>query len=104
MIESHEIGPWEETVPDVRERRHTLRTGPVSMERAVEFTGKLNSSRFFDALPGHLSIIKLTNREDHAIIIVLERSRHWCFQRDEQGIFTFQPDARESCEFNALFA
>ena len=104
MIESHEIGPWENVAPDVRQRRHTLRTGPVPMERAIEFAGKLNNDAYFDAQPGHLSIIKLTNCEDHAIIIVLERSLHWCYLRDEQDAFSFQPEARLSCEFGELFA
>ena len=102
MIETHEITPWEETVPGVQQRRHTLRIGPVSMEQAIEFTGKLNTNAYLAALPGHLSMIKLTNREDHAIVIILERSLHWCFQRDEQGAFTFQPQAREFCEFAEL--
>jgi hypothetical protein len=102
MIETHEITPWEETVPGVQQRRHTLRTGPVSMEQAIDFTGKLNTSEYFAALPGHLSVIKLTSREDHAIVIILERSLHWCFQRDEEGAFTFQPQAREYCEYGEL--
>lgn len=102
MIESHDTGPWEETAPGVQQRRHTLRTGPVSMERAIEYTGRLNTSEYFGALPGHLSMIKLTNREDHAIIVVLERSLHWCFQGDEQGALTFNPAAREFCEYAEL--
>jgi hypothetical protein len=103
MIESHEVGDWEETSPGVMQRRRTLRTSPVTMEQAIEFTGRLNKSAYFDALPGHLSIIKLTSREDHAIIVILERSLHWCFQRDESQpdeiVFKFNPTAREYCEF-----
>lgn len=102
MIESHDIPPWEEAFPGVQQRRHTLRIGPVSMERAIEYTGRLNTSEYFGALPGHLSMIKLTNREDHAIVVILERSLHWCFQRDEQGAFTFDPAAREFCEYADL--
>ena len=105
MIESHEKGDWEETVPCVQQRRHTLRTSAVSMEQAIEYTGKLNKSAYFDALPGHLSIIKLTNREDHAIIVILERSLHWCFQRDEADeSFQFKAEAREYCEFGELLS
>ena len=105
MIESHETSDWEETSPGVQQRRHTLRTGPVSMEQAIEFTGKLNKSAYFNTLPGHLSIIKLTNREDHAIIVILERSLHWCFRRDEaEESFKFAADAREYCEFGELLS
>lgn len=103
MIESHDTGDWEEVSPGVQQRRHTLRTSPVTMEQAIEFTGRLNQSAYFGVLPGHLSIIKLTNREDHAIIVILERSLHWCFQRDESlpdhSVFKFNPTAREYCEF-----
>lgn len=72
------------------------------MERAIEYTGRLNACEYFGALPGHLSMIKLTNREDHAIVVILERSLHWCFQRDEQGAFTYAPQAREFCEYAEL--
>lgn len=102
MIESHETTAWEETVPGVQLRQHTLRTGPVSMEQAIEFTGRLNTGPYFGALPGHLSMIKLTNREDHAIVVILERSLHWCFQRDEQEAFRFNPTAREFCDYAGL--
>ena len=108
MIESHETSDWEEISPGVQQRRHTLRTSAVSMEQAIEYTGKLNKSAYFGALPGHLSIIKLTNREDHAIIIVLERSLHWCFQRDDsqpdESVFKFNAAAREFCEFGELLS
>lgn len=115
MIESHEIGDWEQISTGVQQRRRTLRTGPVTLEQAIEYTGKLNKSPYFDALPGHLSIIKLTNREDHAIIVILERSLHWCFQREEsevvaagtqsdETVYKFNAAAREYCEFGELLA
>jgi hypothetical protein len=103
MIHSHDIGPWEETLPGIQQRTHTLKTGPVAMQIAVETTGKLNASPYFDALPGHLSIIKLSQNQDHAIVTVLERSLHWGFQRDESSAFKFDPEARESVEFYILF-
>lgn len=103
MIHSHDITPWEEIMPGVQQRTHTLKTGPVLMQIAVECTGKLNASPYFDALPGHLSIVKLSNSVDHAHITVLERSLHWGFQRDDQDSFRFDPEARESVEFYMLF-
>jgi len=97
------MAPWEETSPGVKQRRHTLRTGGVPMELAIELTGKLNEQECFGALPGHLSIIKLTNREDHAIVIVLERSLHWCFQATEEGGYRFEPTSRDACDYGELF-
>ncbi|WP_425616752.1 hypothetical protein NA78x_000407 [Anatilimnocola sp. NA78] len=104
MLQTHETTPWEEVAPGVRQRRHTLRTEGVPMELAIELTGKLNEQECFGALPGHLSMIKLTNREDHAIVIVLERSLHWCFQTDDEGGYRFEPTSREACDYDLLFA
>jgi hypothetical protein len=103
MIHSHDTTPWEETMPGVQQRTHTIKTSPVMVQLAIECTGKINASPYFDALPGHLSIVKLSNSSDHALITVIERSLHWGFQRDENDGFKFDPDARESVEFYMLF-
>jgi hypothetical protein len=102
-IESHEIGPWEETSPGVKQRTHTIVRSPVPMQIAIESTGKLNESPYFDALPGHLSIVKLSQLKDQAVITVLERSLHWGFQRDENDAYRYDPEAREAVEFYMVF-
>ncbi|QDU26857.1 hypothetical protein ETAA8_19410 [Anatilimnocola aggregata] len=103
MIHTHETGEWEEVAPAVQQRRHTLTMSPVTMEQALEFTGRINTDEYFGVQPGHLSIVKLTNREDHAVVIVLERTLHWCQQRQEDGTYQLQPESRECCNFAMVF-
>lgn len=102
MLQHHEIDDWEEVAPGVRQRRHTWRVDPLPMEQAIELTGKLNRATSLGALAGHLAIVKLANREGHAVVTVLERSLHWCFQRDDDGNYRFVPESRESCDYDSL--